>query len=415
MNTSSLRIPLPSEIESSYVVFVKLSGAHDDLGKFGITWASRLCDEQLRTDVREALEAGRMAVRANPRESFPAPPIQWLRETGMGPEEERRYREATHVVLVTARSPFPILPWCVLVTLAMARGLATSLDGVALEPEVPRLLPVSSLDKPLHAKGSWAVANHIICPVSSDGGAAWVTTTGMKRFGLPNFEMRNVPPDLAKEVALILMTVAQVVIIAALVQASESNETDATEVVLDAEVPITPEDMAVAFDKKDNPTFNAYAGRTTVRLSFDGKGRREGMDPLIEVGPPASYTGTPGQWYRAMLEEFTAKSASGAPSTLAHAEALGSSSEGVAQAPGGHPFARFLSWTRRWRWVLIGLIALSSVLRGALRSFAPESAPPPPSSEGSSSINYLEIAGILAFSAIVIVLVRRYARKAQLQ
>lgn len=216
----------------------------------------------------------------------------------MGPEEERRHRDATHVVLVNAQFPFRHPPVNVFGALAMANGLAASLDGVVIDPQVPRLLSVQSLEEPLPSDGRVIIVNHIVCPMSSsEGGAGWMTTSGMRRFGLPNFEMRSIPPNL-QEVLPIMNSVAQRVLQEALTQAWQAGEMPLTEVVLPAEIAVTQQDMVAAFGKG-----NASAGQTTVRLSFDGTGRGT-MEPFITVSPPAAYKGEAGEWYYAMLNEF---------------------------------------------------------------------------------------------------------------
>jgi uncharacterized protein YegJ (DUF2314 family) len=196
----------------------------------------------------------------------------------------------------------------------MANGLAARLDGVVLDPHGPRLLPVASLEEALPADARVIISKHIFCPMSPGDRGAWMTTVGMRRFGLPNLEMRNFPPNL-DELLSVMNSVAQRVLREALIQAPETRENLVTEVVLPAEMVITQEDMAAALGEG-----NASGGKTTVGLSYDGEGR-DGMEPFITIGPPASYEGELGEWYYAILSEFLAKPPQAAVVTRAPGDA----------------------------------------------------------------------------------------------
>ncbi|WP_394831574.1 DUF2314 domain-containing protein [Pendulispora rubella] len=196
-----------------------------------------------------------------------------------------------------SNTPFWYPPLGVFGSLAMAKGLAAALDGVILDPQGPRLLPIRDIEEPLPAGGRAAIAKHIVCPMSdSDDGAMWVTTCGMKRFGLPNLEMRSVPPNL-DSIDVVMNAVAHRVLFGAFKQQHESGHTLA-EIVIPSEISITQHDMVDAFGGG-----RAAGGKTRVGLSFDGKGRGA-MEPLITIRPPASFTGELGEWYYQMLDEF---------------------------------------------------------------------------------------------------------------
>jgi uncharacterized protein YegJ (DUF2314 family) len=296
MNDASVRIPL-GRVDATYCAYVKFSRAPEDVKQAALEWAS-VQAEPVRATVTGAIESPGTQLRVVPKEEAPTPPRALLAATGMGPDEERRFRQATHLVLVTAEATRANLPEATLGTLAIAQALAAKFDGVCFDPIEPRLIPVRRQYVVPPSNGALVIANHIVCPASDGPSGAWHTTTGLKRFGFCNLEMRHVPQGLSQGITAVLMTVAQRLVTEAASQARAGSDGEADAVVLPAEIEITAEDLVAAFGKGTPP-----AGRTTVRVTFDGSGR-DGMDPLIEIGPPMSFSGDVGRWYHEMLGDL---------------------------------------------------------------------------------------------------------------
>jgi hypothetical protein len=295
MIESAVRVRLPEVVESSYRAYVKLPATHPSFKDLATKWVRSHCEEPFQTTLAELIGSEQVRVRAVPRKEVPGQPVDILRAMGMGPEEERRFREATHVVIVDGEYPFRDLPLAVFCALATSNGVAASLRGVVLDPQMPRLLPLQSQQHPLPGEGRVMIATHIVCPMlPGDGGG--MRTVGMKRFGLPNFEMHDVPA----EVMPIMNAIAQRVLDEALVQAGTAGGSTFSEVTLPAELLVTHRDAIAAFGKGD-----ASAGQTKVRLSYDGKGRGE-LEPFIAIGPPASFTGPRSSWSSVLMTEFFA-------------------------------------------------------------------------------------------------------------
>jgi hypothetical protein len=295
MSESHVRVRLPEVIESSYSAYVKLPATHESLKAIAIGWMRSQCDDPFRTTLAEFIVSEQVSVRVVPRGDAPKQPVDILRAMGMGPEEERRFREATHVVIVDGRSPFRDPPLNVFGALATAKGIAASFRGVVLDPQMPRLLAIQSLQQP-RLDGRVTAVKHIVCPMApSLGDVAWMTTVGMRRFGLPNFEMH----DVTAEIMPIMNSIAQRVLDEAFAQARAARaESPLTEISLPAEILVTWHDTIAAFGEGEVAT-----GKTTVGLSYDGKGRGE-LEPFIAIGPPASFTGPRSNFPHLMLKEF---------------------------------------------------------------------------------------------------------------
>jgi uncharacterized protein YegJ (DUF2314 family) len=242
------------------------------------------------------------------RGELPEPPIEMLRAFGMGKEEEARLSAAKHVTHVATRFVLrhPLLHlWAAEV---VARAVAVKVEGLVLDPIMPRVIPIARPPAPPPGDGRVAIAKQIIVPMStSDDGALWMTTTGMQRFGLPNLEMRAVPPGLGKEVLPLMNGVAQRLLHEVLAQASAKDD-PAEELVLPRVLEVTRNDLAAAYGqaKVDAPP------ATTVGVAFDGEGRA-GMEPFVAIGPPPSFEGERGEWYYAAIAELVGGGDSPAP------------------------------------------------------------------------------------------------------
>jgi hypothetical protein len=294
------RIPKQSPV--IYLAYVNFKKRDADLKRLGVEWVHSMTDEPLRSMLATFIESEQLTVERKRRWWFRDPPKHVIRSFGMGQEEERRYKDATHVITVVAEGHYPHT----LGAFAVASGVANAFDGVVVDPHgLPRVLAGTLLKERLSPDGSAAVSKWIVCPFSaSDDGLGWMTTTGMGRFGVPNLEMRHIPTGLDDALLSVMNAVAQHVLDAVLAEAP-------AEIALDEEFTITQSDLARAMGRD-----TIAAKQTTVRLSFDGVGRNH-MEPFIAIGPPMSFKGTLGEWYYAMLDEFLGKPRHPAPLTLA--------------------------------------------------------------------------------------------------
>jgi hypothetical protein len=91
-----------------------------------------------------------------------------------------------------------------------ALTLAQSLGGTACDPAANRDLSFGPGEFP--ADGAITAARHVVVAVSRSGpGRVWMTTIGMRKFGLPNLEVRSLAAG-ARWFALVLNGVAQALI-----------------------------------------------------------------------------------------------------------------------------------------------------------------------------------------------------------
>jgi hypothetical protein len=304
VSSDVVRIPVaPALTAFAYAAYVKLPSTDVDLPLLGAAWALRFTDEPLRSALERYFDRGAVQTRIAARDDVRAPPIELLRAMRLGREEERRFEDATHVVLVRAPFVFHDPPLHVLGSLAVANGIAATFDGVVFDPEMPRVLPLGVQTRPFASDGRVTIVDHVMCSMSaspSGDGTIWMTTSGLRRFGLPNLEMRFVPSNLV-EVLPIVNAVAHRLLGEGFAQAAASGS-GLPEIFVPADLAITHDDLVGAYGRG-----HGSSGGTTVRISYSHR-RREGMEPFVEIGPPTSFMGERSDWYHAMLGEFLARS-----------------------------------------------------------------------------------------------------------
>ena len=201
-----LRVPLEVAPTFGLVVYCRLEGAGATLPDKSVLlhdaadWVGLHTEEPLRSGILDFLQQDLVNLFLHDRAEMPEPPDEILRAYNPGETEERRFRNATHAIVIGSPDLL-VAPriglWSVIAT---ARGIAGALPGgVIVDPEFPRLLPLEQMNEDLPSDGAIRVPDHILIPYSSDArtGLLWITTKGMARFGLPEIEVRGAPPNLA--------------------------------------------------------------------------------------------------------------------------------------------------------------------------------------------------------------------------
>jgi hypothetical protein len=83
--------------------------------------------------------------------------------------------------------------WMVMLT---AMRIALELGGEVYDPDAMRTVDLQQLEGYLTIDGRIAVRDHITIPYSHGStGRIWMTTKGMRKFGLPELEVRELPPE----------------------------------------------------------------------------------------------------------------------------------------------------------------------------------------------------------------------------
>jgi uncharacterized protein YegJ (DUF2314 family) len=301
-----IRLKLPDPVSIYFGVYFRADGeppTAEELVAGAAEWAERDVGEPLGPALAEWGRRGLLLALVTPRAAGPPEPgIEFLRHLGPGAEEERLFVDATHVVLVSSldRIQHPRLGFWA--TLAASRAIAERLDGVILDPAIPRLLPVEPPDDELPGDGRLVVPRQIIVPFSIDErGLGWMTTKGLGKFGLPELEVRDVPPDLPTMLLPLVNGVAGLLVETTLKAAAE-NDGPPGSIELGPEVRLDADTIARTYGGEPEGPAEGVRGWTTVRLEF--RRGRKGEDDFLRLVPPAHFPEGQGVWLHSALGDL---------------------------------------------------------------------------------------------------------------
>lgn len=147
--------------------------------------------------------------------------VMW-RASGIDEEIAQAIRAARYALALALRMTGDSVPDAVNFATMVAERLAEAGDGVVRDIEAYRFF----------APGGWQVDDrvgdadpreHIVVhSVSEDGGPAWIHTHGLVKFGRPEFEIYDVPPDIVEAVGIGILDMAAYVMGGALVEAGQT-------------------------------------------------------------------------------------------------------------------------------------------------------------------------------------------------
>jgi uncharacterized protein YegJ (DUF2314 family) len=289
-------LPLISPLRPLHVVYFA-PGAEaptpEALAQAAASWS----DANLKPPLRDAAIAYReklLAIELIQADRLPPPPLPILQYMGMGELDERILQSATQVAVISGpdlnAKPY-IGFWAVL---AAALGVRELLQGTLFDPQALRIINPEKAPSWFTADGRIAVMNHIQVPFSiQERGLGWMTTRGLEKFGLPELELRDVPPNLQKLTGL-MNGAAQFLV----EQAAQQGQTG-TELSLPAEIAL---DQAV-FERAHAKPASDQPRRMTpqaVGLRFDPK-ERLAHPPMVQIVKPRKFSGDTGMWLNEIL------------------------------------------------------------------------------------------------------------------
>lgn len=295
---SRVTIPFESQVFAGFVVFFAPTGNGvpdpESLRPFIASWREQRLKDPLRTAVATFQDREVVSLEAETAERIPMPPVEVLRYLGLGELEERVLGAATHAFVVSCPD-LNVAPriglWA---SLATALAVADRLEGIVFDPEALRIVKQEGAAGWFTERGKLAASQHIIVPfsVGQDSGLGWMTTRGMGKFGLPDLELRDVPPNLSK-LNVLMNSVAQLLIEAALERSRESNGEATASVELATPVEVDASTIARANGRAPEAE-SSVSAPIRVGLSFD-RGGREPEPPMIRLHAPDRES-DPGLW-----------------------------------------------------------------------------------------------------------------------
>ncbi len=305
--TDPIRLKLEAMIQVGFPVYFTSQRAQppspEALLPVVKSWVERHAQDPLRAGILAFLDRGFVVLQVVPRNEFPEPPPELIQSWRPGELEERRFQQATHVVVV-ATQDLPRHPhvgyWS---AVAAGRALAEAAGGVLLDPSFPRLLSVEQQQRDLPADARIRATEVLMVPQSVDHrGLAWMTTKGMGLFGLPELEVRDAPPSVTNPLGTLINGTAQH-LLDRLFTHFGTQEDPPAELLLGPEIQVTLRDVGAAYgsDEETSPP-EGVRGWTHVRLEY--RPGKPGHDSFLRLCPPAGFRGNAGVWIHGALADL---------------------------------------------------------------------------------------------------------------
>jgi uncharacterized protein YegJ (DUF2314 family) len=303
---AALRIPLPASHQLSFVVYFRPQGRSLPTGRelrsVARRWLDRHAPQEWRAPLRKVVAGKLLQIHVGTKKSFPPPSLHRLEHAKTGTEELQRLKAATHIAVISVddhpgRPPYPGL-WSAIAT---SRAVADTLSGVILDPALAHVLPVSSHAERLPVDMRLRITEHIVISYSVDErGLGWMTTEGMSKFGLPELQIKEYPPDLSQDLGAVINGLGQHLLSVLASQAGSKHPSN--ELQLGPEVRLALKELAAAGERPPLPRTKDARGWTTVRLRHEPGQADE--TPFLTLTPPRDFEGEHGVWLHSLSTDL---------------------------------------------------------------------------------------------------------------
>ena len=245
--------------------------------------------DHLRPALAALLGSPLVTVDCQPSSALPALPADFQRYLGADPQHVRAVTGAAELVVIRASAPPgwpPLHEWG---ARAGAAALAADLGVPVVDAFVPKVLaPDAALGALPEAEMRLRVADWVLVFQSAGELGLWSTTKGLGRFGLPELQVRNAPPQLAQPVTRILTGLAAL-LLDQWMRALQASGKQAAFTPVPAEVEISEADVARAYSARPRG-----GGSARVRLAVDPAAGSQ-AESFLTVQPPNEYAASAGE------------------------------------------------------------------------------------------------------------------------
>ena len=284
-----LILPVPDRLSAAYLVPLALPGPAA-LQRLRSLLPGRLAGPA-GAAARMMLDAGAVAAETVPSSAMPPLPAWLQKHLGVAPDLIRVVEDAAELVLFQAAAEPgwpPLHEWA---GRACAAVLAEQAGVPLVDAYTPRVMTADDALRTLPGDGEAArfrLADWMGVFSSPASAGLWMTTSGLGRFGLPELQVRNVPPQLGKTWTHALTAVASCLIGAW--QRALSNRAETAFAQLPAELEVGPTGVAPSHGGAPGP------GRAAVvRLGYDPSPQDE-AGSFLSVRPPDDYPASAGEF-----------------------------------------------------------------------------------------------------------------------
>ena len=284
----NLILPVPELISAVYLVPVPLSAqAAEDRATAGL---SARVASPVAVAARMMLDGGALTVHAVSSSSLPPVPGPLQEYLGVARELVRAVAEASDFVAVRASGPPGWPPMHEWAGRACAAVLAAQCGVPLVDAVIPKILAADAALRtlPRAQDARFRLADWMSVFHSAGIGGLGMTTKGLGRFGLPELQARNVPPQLGQAWTRVLTGLASNLLGSWLDALRDRAEPAFAQ--LSAVLEVGEGDIARAYDA---PVTEGAA--VPVRLTFDPS-PQDSTDSFLSVQPPDEYPASAGEF-----------------------------------------------------------------------------------------------------------------------
>jgi len=288
-----LILPVPETMSAVYLVPVALSAqAAQDRAVAGL---DARAGSPVAVAARMMLDTGAVTVASVPSSSLSLSGVRRQEYLGADPELVRVVVAAGEFVIIRALSrpgwP-PMHEWAGRVCAAV---LAAEAGVPLVDTATPQVLTADAALRTLPAAedARFRLADWILVSRSAGSGGLWMTTKGLGRFGLPELQVRNVPPQLGRPWTHVLNGVASRLLgtwLHALRDQAGSAFARLPELL-----EVREADIARAYDAPGAGGPGAGGPAVAVRLTFDPS-PEDSADSFVSIQPPDDYPASAGEF-----------------------------------------------------------------------------------------------------------------------
>jgi hypothetical protein len=282
---SSLVLPVPEVVMSLYLVPGDLQT--DQVAAIARDQAPRLLSPPLPDVMNDQLNGPLLTTAVFDADEQPLP-LEILKSFGAEPEQLDAVARATHFIGIRVLGQPgwpPLADWS---ARAVAACVATALEAPLIDLFDPRIHAAEAALRSLpDDSGQVRLSAWVQVRYSGDTTGQRMTTSGLGRFGLPELQTVDVPPNLARPWGEALTGLASMLVGAWSERLRERS--DEAPVELPATLTLTARHVARAYGAETD-----LDGTTTVRLELE-PGTKSG-DSFLNVLPPLDHPTSAGEF-----------------------------------------------------------------------------------------------------------------------
>jgi hypothetical protein len=283
----SLILPVPELLSAVYLVPAALDGV--EAKKRTQAVLPTRVPGRVGTAARKMLEVGAIQVAAFPSSAIPPVPAEFQDHLGVAPELVQLIASADRFTAFSATWPPGWPPVHESVARACAAALAADLGVPLVDTFIPKILaPWHAIATLPDATSQIKLSDWVLVFHSAGQQGLWLTTKGMGRFGLPELQVHNVPPQYGNTLTSLLTGIAARLLDIWL-DALRGRDGSAFAQIPDT-FQVGEADVASAYNAVPHG-----GGGVPVRLTMD-PATEDRTDSFLTVQPPDDYPASAGEY-----------------------------------------------------------------------------------------------------------------------